>query len=220
MTTRGGLTEAQYQLLLPHLPPVKPHRGRPNIEHLHIINAILWFLRTGAPWRDLPDYFPRWKTVHSRFSRWIKLGIWSKILQKLQSIKQDLNDIDWDINYIGSTLCRAHRHAAGARRQGRSPQDSARSQALGRSVGGFSTKVHIRVKGKGCILNLKVTPGQDGDAPELISLLKEGKVKNMSGGRAKQKPKRIVADKAYNSKMIRNWCWCHSIMVTIPKKKN
>jgi hypothetical protein len=42
----------------------------------------------------------------------------------------------------------------------------------------------------------------------------------MSGGRAKQKPKRIVADKAYNSKMIRNWCWCHSIMVTIPKKKN
>lgn len=204
MTTRGGLTEAQYQLLLPHLPPVKPRCGRPNFEHFSIINAIFWILRTGCPWRDLPAIFPPWSTVYSRFRRWTQQGVWTRLLEVLQSIQYENDGIDWENHYVDSTVCRAHRHAAGTQRSQQTPLQSAQKQALGRSMGGFSTKIHPLVEGKGRVMSLRATPGQAGDAPECIPLLKQVKVKNRRGGRPCQKPKRLITDKRYIYKIIRD----------------
>ena len=73
---RGDLTDDQWRRLKPLLPPQKPGTGRPGKDHRTVINGILWILRTGSPWRDLPERFGPWATVASRFYRWRKQGLW------------------------------------------------------------------------------------------------------------------------------------------------
>src|SRR3954447_25914218 len=70
MRYRGELSDQEWERLQPHLPPERPEKGRPNVEHRRIINGILWRERTGAPWRDLPERYGPWSTVYSRFWRW------------------------------------------------------------------------------------------------------------------------------------------------------
>ncbi len=112
---RGELRDEQWEKLYPLLPPQKPKRGRPAQDHRLIINAILWILRTGAPWRDLPEHYGPWSTVASRFYRWQKAGIWQRILEALQQQGDAAGQIDWEKHSVDSTIIRAHQHAAGAK---------------------------------------------------------------------------------------------------------
>jgi len=80
-----------------------------------VINGILWILRTGAPWRDLPERYGSWKTVSNRFYRWQKRGIWSRILEGLQSRSDAAGNVEWEVHFVDSTTVRAHQHAAGAK---------------------------------------------------------------------------------------------------------
>jgi transposase len=80
---REEITDAQWEQLRPLLPPQKPKTGRPNHDHRTVLSGIVWILRTGAPWRDLPACFGSYKTVSSRFYRWRKAGIWQRILKLL-----------------------------------------------------------------------------------------------------------------------------------------
>ena len=84
ISRRHELTDEQWERLEPLLPPQKPKTGRPNKDHRTIINGILWILRTGAPWRDLPERYGPWSTVASRFYRWQQAGIWQRVLEALQ----------------------------------------------------------------------------------------------------------------------------------------
>ena len=112
---RGELTDEQWERLWPLLPPQKPKTGRPAEDHRRIINGMIWILRTGAPWRDLPERYGAWRTVASRFYRWQKAGIWQKILAELQRQADGTEQVDWSKHYVDSTLIRAHQHAAGAK---------------------------------------------------------------------------------------------------------
>jgi transposase len=112
---RAELTDTQWELLQSLLPSQKPLTGRPNKNHRTIINGILWILRTGAPWRDLPEQYGSWKTVSSRFYRWRSAGIWQQILKKLQQRADAQGNLDWTSHYVDSTVVRAHQHAAGAK---------------------------------------------------------------------------------------------------------
>jgi len=69
--------------LEPLLPPTRPTTRRPNRDHRTILNGIRWRLRTGVPWRDLPDRYGKWETVYSRFRRWQQAGIWDRVLAAL-----------------------------------------------------------------------------------------------------------------------------------------
>jgi transposase len=66
------------------LPQKKSRRGRPSINNRIIVEGILWVLRTGAPWRDLPGSFPPWKSVYTRFWRWSKIGVWDEVWKHLK----------------------------------------------------------------------------------------------------------------------------------------
>jgi len=77
------LTDAQWEQLRPHLPPQKPLTGRPAIDHRLIVEGMLWVMRTGSSWRELPERFGPWSTVSSRYQRWCKEGIWARILHVL-----------------------------------------------------------------------------------------------------------------------------------------
>src|SRR5688572_18315483 len=119
---RSDLTDQQWQQLQPLLPPQKPTTGRPAKDHRTIINGILWVLRTGAPWRDLPERYGKWTTVASRFYRWQKDGIWERIWAELQQEADQTGELDWELHFVDGTVVRAHQHAAGAKKQQPTPR--------------------------------------------------------------------------------------------------
>lgn len=114
---RGDLTDAQWERLQPLLPPRQSgsRGGRPPKDHRLIINGILWILRTGAPWRDLPPCYGPWQTVASRFYLWRRKGIWAQLLAALQQQSDAAGQLDWSLHQVDSTVIRAHCHAAGAK---------------------------------------------------------------------------------------------------------
>jgi hypothetical protein len=73
----------QVRPLLPLLPPQKPQTGRPAIDHRLIVEGMLWVIRSGSSWRELPERFGPWSTVSSRYQRWCKEGLWDRILHIL-----------------------------------------------------------------------------------------------------------------------------------------
>lgn len=113
---RRELTDKQWERLKPLLPPQKPRTGRPSRDHRTIVDGILWVLRTGAPWRGLPERYGPWQTVASRFYRWRKAGVWRRTLEVLQQQADAEGHLDWQIHYVDSTVIRVHQHAAGAKK--------------------------------------------------------------------------------------------------------
>lgn len=114
--SRGDLTPKQWQRLLPLLPAQKQTMGRPSKDHRTTINGMLWILRTGAPWRDLPERYGAWETVSGRFYRWRRCGIWNQILQSLQQQTDADGKVNWEVHHALGSVIRAHQHAAGAKR--------------------------------------------------------------------------------------------------------
>jgi transposase len=113
---RGDLTNAQWERLQPLLPPQEPHTGQPARDHRRMVNGLLWLLRTGAPWRDLPESYGPGSTVASRFSRWHKAGIWERLCATVQTQADADGKIDWGVPYVDGTTVRASQHAAGAKK--------------------------------------------------------------------------------------------------------
>ncbi|WP_351235593.1 IS5 family transposase [Streptomyces sp. NPDC002133] len=111
---RGDLSDDQWAEQEPLL-PVAPV-GRPSLCRRKLIDGIRWRVRTGAPWLDLPAEYGPWHTVYGLFRRWQRDGVWSVMLTRLQARADGL--ITWEVNF-DSTVCQAHQHAAGARREGR-----------------------------------------------------------------------------------------------------
>ena len=118
MNERCELTDEQWERLRPHLPPQKPATGKPNRDHRTVVEAILWRLRAGAPWRDLPERYGPWQTAYSRFRRWHAAGVWERALAALQAEGDAAGDLDWALHFRDGTTVRAHQHAAGARNKG------------------------------------------------------------------------------------------------------
>jgi transposase len=112
MRKRFELSDEQWTVIGPLLPPERGRKARPARDNRRMVNAMLWVLRTGAPWRDLPRYYPPWKTVYTRFSRWTVQGLWQQVLTKLTK------DADSEGYLIDGTTVRAHQDAHGARKGG------------------------------------------------------------------------------------------------------
>ena len=115
---RGDLSQAQWQVLEEVLPPVKPTGRRPR-DRRQVINGIRWRIRTGAPWRDMPERYGPWETCYCLFRTWQRDGSWAQVLTKLQARADAKGLITWDVS-VDSTVARAHQHAAGARQRGTS----------------------------------------------------------------------------------------------------
>ena len=114
---RHGLTDKQWELIADIFPP--PARtGRPQKDRRTIVNGILWILRAGAPWRDLPSEFGPWETYFGCFDRWNSDGTLNKILQRLRGEMIDIGEIDGELWCIDGTIIRAHRCAGGGGKKG------------------------------------------------------------------------------------------------------
>jgi transposase len=113
MRRRFELSDEQWAQIGPQLPAERGRKARPARDNRRMVNAMLWVLRTGAPWRDMPTHYPPWKTVYTRFSRWTEQGIFHRVLAELAK------DADTEGFLIDGTVVRAHQDAHGARKGGR-----------------------------------------------------------------------------------------------------
>ena len=106
---RHDLSDEVWLKIAPHLPGRDGHVGRPATDNRTFINAVLWILRTGAPWRDLPPDYGCWKNTQRRFCRWRDRGVWEALLE------QTIEDPDLEWLMIDATHIKVHPHAAGAK---------------------------------------------------------------------------------------------------------
>ncbi|WP_198153017.1 IS5 family transposase [Pseudofrankia sp. DC12] len=222
--SRGDLTNAQWAVLEPLLPNVKKKPGRPPTwTRRQLIDGIRWRTRTGTPWRDVPDRYGHWRTVYGLFRDWQRDGTWKKILTELQARADAEGLITWDVS-VDSTVARAHQHAAGASKkdlQRESPggvETEPADHGLGRSRGGFTTKIHLAVEQGQRPLSLLITGGQRGDSPQFAAVLAAIRVPRVGAGRPRTTPDRVLADKAYSSKANRAHLRRRGIRCTIPEK--
>jgi len=118
MRRERELTDDQWAALAPHLPPQRARTGRPAKDHRLVVEGIVHRLRTGVPWRDLPERDGPWETVYTRFRRWQEAGVWDRALAALQADADARGDLDWSLHVLDATNIRAHPHAAGAKKGG------------------------------------------------------------------------------------------------------
>jgi len=135
---RHELSDEAWARIVGLLPAGGDAGGRPWNDHRRMLNGIIWTLRTGAPWRDLPERYGPWKSVYGRFNRWSRDGTFDKIIEALQGELDRAGKIDRDLWCVDGSSVRATRAAAGARKKGaranlRTRPSAALVAALGRS---------------------------------------------------------------------------------------
>ncbi|MFJ7272015.1 IS5 family transposase [Streptomyces sp. NPDC099050] len=163
---RGDLTDEQWAVLEPLL-PMGTKAGRPPVWlRRQLIDGIRFRLRTGVPWRDAPVEYGPWGRISDLFRLWQRNGTWHRVFSLLRSLADAKGAIVWAPS-IDSTVCRAHQQAAGTRKQGDLQKEppggvftELRDHGLGRSRGGFTTKVHLTVEQSQKPMSIVVTAGQ------------------------------------------------------------
>jgi transposase len=221
---RFDLTDVEWAWLEPLL-PVPRRSGRPSKwTKRQLIDGIRWRVRVGAPWRDVPDCYGSWQAVYALFRRWQRAGIWAQIVTGLQAHADAAGLICWDVS-VDSTIARAHQHAAGARTDAAEQKEppggvdcEPADHGLGRSRGGWTTKVHLACEQGRKALSLLVTGGQRGDSPQFVPVLAAIWVPRLGGGRPRTRPDRVLADRAYTSRANRAYLRRRGIKATIPTK--
>ena len=118
------ITEDEWKLIKDRLPGKAGDRGRHAEDNRAFLRAVFWIARTGAPWRALPPAYGKWSSVHKRFIRWSKAGVWKMIFDTIASSSNKQGG--WIM--LDSTLIRAHQHAAGARKKYSDREASSRAR--------------------------------------------------------------------------------------------
>lgn len=103
---RYELSDVQWRRIEPLLPGKAGDPGRSGADNRLFVNGVLWVLRSGAHWHDLPERYGKWKTLHKRFSRWSRAKVWEKVFDDLT------RDRDNQYLMLDSTLVRVHQQAA------------------------------------------------------------------------------------------------------------
>ncbi|WP_256441728.1 IS5 family transposase [Bradyrhizobium sp. sGM-13] len=187
------LSDAAWERMAPLIIGRPDQKGSTGRDNRMFVEGVLWIVRTGSPWRDLPEAFGDWNSVFRRFSRW--------------SIK--VADLRGDVRRSGLRISdRRFHYRSGAsarrRRQKRGSEDQAEDQAIGRSRGGLSTKIHLAVRGLGCPVRFMLTAGQKGDAPQAAALI-EGLPAEV-----------VMADTAYDADHLRQAIAAKGAIAVIP----
>jgi transposase len=174
--------------------PNKP-RGIPRVDDHRVLNGIFWVLRSGAPWRDLPEACGPHTTCYNRFVRWRRAGVWDRIMEALAASH------DTAVQMIDTSIVRVHQH--GACIAGNKQQD------MGRSRGGLTSKIHAVVDADGLPVRLGLTAGEAHDNRLCSVLLTELQPRTT-----------LLADRGYDADWIREFASQRGAWANIPPKRN
>ena len=190
------LQDTQFQSILKILIQIKYIHTK-NIKSIRrFIDAIFYMLKSGIQWRLLPFYYGHWRAIHKRFKYWAKKGVWQKLFQAIQQ------DPDMEYVMLDSTIIRANACAAGYKK------DSQLEECLGRSRGGFTTKIHALTDALGNPLKFILTGGQRNDITQAIPLLNQ--ISDTF----------VIADKGYDSNELIAFLQNQNCISVIPSRKN
>jgi transposase len=164
-------------------------------EHRKTLEGILFKMRTGIPWRDLPPYFGEWSAVFRRFNLWSK----KDVLNELFRVLTRYADTDW--LFIDGSIVRAHQHSTGAA--------TADDESIGKSRGGNSTKIHLAVDSGGLPVYYELSCGNTHDIVHGESLVANSPASKI-----------VVADKGYSSEKLRVYIRENDATPVIPRKVN
>jgi transposase len=160
-----------------------------------IVEGVLYRMRVGCPWRDLPSKFGSWNSIYQQFNRWSSKN---KLMNIFKALVED-PDLEWE--FVDGTIVKAHQHSAGAAID--------EDQAIGKSVAGNTTKIHMAVDACGLPIDFEITGGQVQDckvAPEFVLKLPTADY--------------TIADKGYDCEMLRQIIREKSSVPIIPRKNN
>ncbi|MFC3428609.1 MULTISPECIES: IS5 family transposase [Sphingobium] len=139
--------------------PLEGRRGcRPPGDNRLFMEAVLWIVRTGSPWRDLPAMFGNWSTAFRRFRDWREADIFKRIFDVLSE------EPDMEYAMVDATIVKVHRHGQGAKG---GPQ----GQAIGRSKGGMTTKILALTDALGNLVRFELLPGNRYDTIGVAPLI-------------------------------------------------
>ncbi|WP_437104838.1 IS5 family transposase [Streptomyces sp. enrichment culture] len=206
---RHELSDAEWEFVRPLLP--ESLRGRKRLDDRTVLNGIVWKFRTGTAWRDVPERYGPWHTLHTRFRRWALDGTFERMLRAAQARADAAGNIDWLVS-VDSTVVRAHQHAAGA------PKRGLRIPGLGRSRGGLTSKIHLACDAVGRPLAFTVTGGNTNDCTQFTAVMEQIRVPRIGPGRPRVRPAHVLGDKGYSSRAIRTWLRRRGISHTIPER--
>jgi transposase len=190
---RYELSDYEWTAIEPMLPN-KP-RGVRRVNDRRVLNGIFWVLRSGAPWRDLPETYGPRTTCYNRFVRWRQAGVWDQIMDTLAA------GHDAAVQMIDTSVVRVHQHGA-------SIADN-NHQDMGRSRGGLTSKIHAVVDTNGLPVHLALTPGEAHDNRLCSVLLGALLPKTM-----------LLADRGYDADWIRELARQQGAWANIRPKRN
>ena len=175
--------------------PTEKRVGREPPEPRKVFDGILWILRTGARWRDLPSRYGNWNSIYYKFRLWYKSGLFRLLLQVINT-----NAAQSALPELDSTFCKVHQSAC----------SGLKNQAIGTSRGGKNTKIYVLINERMQLLKVILTGRQIHDSEPAIDLFTGV---NLIG-------KTILADKAYSCEHIRSYLEEHGAVGCIPDKVN
>ena len=192
---RMVLRDDQWERIARLVPGKVGDPGRSGADNRLFVEAVLWIVRVGAPWRDLPQDFGNWNSVFQRFRRWVRSGVFDQLFEALSA------DADFEYVIVDGTIVRVHQHGSGAR-------GGTKTQAIGRSRGGLTTKIVALVDALGNLVRFVLLPrqrhGSVGVAPLLTDL-------DFAA---------LLADKAFDSDGLRTELDNRGAVAVIPPKAN
>lgn len=217
---RHRVTDDQWEFIRPLLPKSESATGRPTADRRMMIDGLMWILRTGSPWRDLPpERFGPWQTVHHYRNAWRADGTLDKIILALQVRLDRGGKIDWNLWCVDGSVVRAARCAAGAAAASvLMHDDEPQDHGLGRSRGGFTSKFHLITDGNGVPLAVEVSAGQRHDSTMFEATMEAVVGIPRRVGRPRRRPERIAGDKGYSYQWIRDWLRNHGVGAVIPQR--
>lgn len=213
---RHELTDGQWARIEPLL-PANGRRGGQWDDHRPLVNGMVWRLKTGSPWRDVPPAFGPWQTVYDRFNKWSADGTLLGLAEVLLVDLDNAGGVDWDLWCIDGTVVRGSRAAGGAaaasvgEKTGEFPEPA--DHALGYSKGGFGTKIHLVCDGNGVPLGVDLTAGQRHESTRAEPL-----VQSVLDEWPDVLPQQVAGDKGYSAARVRDWLTDRGIDPVIARK--
>ena len=159
-----------------------------------MIEGMLYRMRVGCPWRDLPKQFGRWNSIYKKFNAWSSASKWLSVFNKLVSDP----DVEWE--FLDGSYVKAHQHSAGAA--------TAQPQAIGKSRAGLTTKIHLATDAYGLPINFQITGGEIHDCTAACDLIEKLPVSEA-----------VVADNGYDSEPIRQQIEGRGSRAVIPRRE-
>jgi transposase len=204
MLPRHAISADNWERIKDLLPGKETDPGATAKDNRLFLDAVLWSAKTGAPWRDLPERFGHWNSVWKRFNRWAHKGPLAQALRTIARSRPGVAHPRLHQHSRPPTRCRRCKKSAGSGGQ--------EEQALGRSRGGFSTKIHTVVSGLGLPVVFIVSAGQEADVSYAETLLQQIP--------AETQVEVVRADKGYDSQQVVEQIEATGAEAVIPTQKN